>query len=312
MLFGQSKRCIELLKVGVGRPCVIYQQSFAARNCARFRRTSFRKRMPYNENLRDMAKGVASHFFLANPASQNTYLYQVEFVREFSEQYFQKPISEVKILDWGCGKGHVSFLLRERRARVVSCDHFDGDGMDDDSAFGQGTPIIRSAGIHVDRLEDPVVLPYDASTFDVALSFGVLEHVSKDLESLKELWRILRPGGLLFCFNLPYRFSWTQRIAHLRGNYYHDRLYTKAHVAEMLKKTDFVLVDMWHRQLFPKNNVRYPFYQAFEMFDQVLVRYTPMRYLATNIGFVAVAGGARTPYGRDTGACMAEGENAAC
>jgi SAM-dependent methyltransferase len=260
-----------------------------ANDWARTRTACFRRPVAYNEKLRDMVKDESSHFFLMNPASQNTYLYQVEFVQGFSEQYFQKPMPELKILDWGCGKGHVSFLLRERGARVVSCDHYVGGEADEDSAFGQETPIIRAAGIQVDRLDDPVRLPYGDSRFDVALSFGVLEHVQKDLESLKELRRVLHPGGLLFCFNLPYFLSWTQRVSHLRGNYYHDRLYTKAQTAELLSDAGYVLLDIWHRQLFPKNNVSYPFYRAFEYLDQFLVRFTPMRYLATNIEFVAVA-----------------------
>ena len=259
-----------------------------AGDCARTRAASFCRPIAYNEKLREMVKDESSHSFLVNPASQNTYLYQVEFVQAFSEQYFQKPFPELKILDWGCGKGHVSFLLRERGTRVVSCDHFAEEGMDDDSAFGQRTPVIRKSGIQVDRLSDPVKLPYADSRFDVALSFGVLEHVQRDLESLKELRRVLRPGGLLFCFNLPYLVSWTQQLSHLRGNYYHDRLYTKAQTTGLLTDAGYVLLDLWHRQLFPKNSVRYPFYRAFERLDQLLVRHTPLRYLATNIEFVAV------------------------
>lgn len=261
----------------------------AAKRCAGIRRASFRRPVAYNEKLRDMVKNESSHFFLSNPASQNTYLYQVEFVQAFSEQHFKRPLPELKILDWGCGKGHVSYLLRERGARVVSCDHYVDGEADGDSAFGQGTPIIRSAGIAVDRLDDPVRLPYGEGTFDVALSFGVLEHVQKDLESLKELRRVLRRSGLLFCFNLPYFLSWTQRLSHLRGDYYHDRLYTKAQTARLLGDAGYALLDIWHRQLFPKNNVRYPFYRTFESLDQLLVRFTPMRYLSTNIEFVALA-----------------------
>lgn len=270
---------------------VTLQRPYPIGECASIRRASFRKRIPYNEDLREIVKDVASHFFLANPASQNTYLYQVEFVQAFSERYFRRQLYELSILDWGCGKGHVSFLLRERGARVVSCDYYSEGGSDGDSAFGQGIPIIRSAGIVVDHLDDPVRLPYPEGQLDVALSFGVLEHVKEDLESLKELRRVLRPGGLLFCFNLPYLFSWTQQLAHLRGNSYHDRLYTKWHAASLLREAGFGLLDLWHRQLFPKNKARYPFYRAFELLDQFLVRFTPLRYLATNIEFVAVAGG---------------------
>jgi SAM-dependent methyltransferase len=254
--------------------------------CTGFRETCFRKWIPYNDDLRDIVKNEPSHRFLINPASQNTYLYQVEFVREFSEYYFRKPIGELAILDWGCGKGHVSFLLRERGATVRSCDFLEGEN-DDDSAFGQEIPIIRSARIPVDRLADPVKLPYLDRAFDLVLSFGVLEHVEDDLESLREINRILKPGGLFFCFFLPFVGSWTQYVMRSRGDNYHDRLYTKSKVNSLLKETGFELQDIWHRQLFPKNSVRYPAYRAFESVDQALVRYTPLKYLATNIEFVA-------------------------
>ncbi len=55
----------------------------------------------------------------------------------------------------------------------------------------------------------------------------------------------------------------------------------------MLANTGFTLLDIWHRQLLPKNTVRYPNYRAFERLDQMLVNFTPLRYFATNIEFVA-------------------------
>jgi hypothetical protein len=50
----------------------------------------------------------------------------------------------------------------------------------------------------------------------------------------------------------------------------------------------FEVIDIWHRQLFPKNSINYPIYQAFEKVDQFLTENTPLKYLATNIEFVAV------------------------
>jgi SAM-dependent methyltransferase len=257
--------------------------------CTRIREASFSKNVPYNEQLKHISERSGSHSFLTNPASQNTYLYQVEFVQRLSEHYFSKPMSELHTLDWGCGKGHVTFLLRQRGACVTSCDYCLANSSDDDSAFGQDTPIIEAAGISVDRVDDPVKLPYSGDSFHVVLSFGVLEHVPDDLRSLTEIRRILRPGGILFCFNVPYYLSWTQQVAHLRGNFYHDRLYRKTTARHLLREAGYEVLDIWHRQLFPKNMIRYPFYRTFESLDQFLVRFTPLKYLATNIEFVALA-----------------------
>jgi len=39
---------------------------------------------------------------------------------------------------------------------------------------------------------------------------GVLEHVPNDSESLKELYRIIRPGGYFIMTMLPNQYSYTE------------------------------------------------------------------------------------------------------
>lgn len=245
------------------------------------RRTALSERVPLNEDLLKIIDGFPSHEFLRNPAGQNVYLYLTRYVRAFAESHFNKGIDEIALLDWGCGKGQVAFLLRRLGAKPQCCDISGG------IESPEKTPIIKKDGIQVDPLIHDYLLPYGDETFDVVMSFGVLEHVSHDSKSLVEINRILREGGLLFCFDLPYFLSWTQRLAHIRGDCYHDRLYRKRHVYELLDSSGFSLMDVWHRQLFPKNSVKYPAYHLFERIDQLLTEYTPLKYLATCIDFVA-------------------------
>ncbi|HHP7229823.1 MAG TPA: class I SAM-dependent methyltransferase [Xenococcaceae cyanobacterium] len=225
-----------------------------------------------------------SHKFLRNSAGQNIYLYLTLFIKMLSEYHFSKPIQNMKILDWGCGKGHVSYFLNRLGAKPISCD-IKSDASD--SSFCQQTPIIDDNNIFVIPLSHEYELPFEDESIDIILSFGVLEHVSNDFKSLEEINRILKIRGLFCCFNLPYKFSWTQNLAHLMGNYYHDRLYSKSRVDELLNNTGFELLDLWYRQLFPKNSIRYPWYQFFESLDQSLTEFTLFKYLATNIEFVA-------------------------
>lgn len=249
------------------------------------RRQALAQELPLNTEIVQTVQGAAPDYqFLINPAGQNVFLYLTNYVKTISEKHFDKNIRELRILDWGCGKGHVSYLLKNLGANPTSCDI---DRNMDDSSFGQAVPIIDRYQIEVDPLSHPYQLPYSDHSFEIVLSFGVLEHVSNDLESLKELNRVLKPGGLFFCFNFPYYFSWTQRLWHLRGNYYHDRLYTKSWVTKHLPHSNFSLLDFWHRQLFPKNTVHYPNYHKFEKLDQFLTENTPLKYLATNIEFLA-------------------------
>lgn len=247
------------------------------------RRSNFQKTQPLNQQLLDLTLDADSHAFLRNPTSQNVYLYLTSYVKAFSEYWFKKSLSELKILDWGCGKAHISYLMREMGAEITSCDVRGAD----DSSFGQNTPIIEKASIDIIPLEHPYILPFKDTSFDIVLSFGVLEHVSNHLQSLQEINRILKPSGLFFCFFLPYHLSWTQRLAHLRGDFYHDRLYSKKMVKNLLEQSKLELVDIWHRQLLPKNSISYTNYHKFEFIDQWLTERTPLKYTATNIEFVA-------------------------
>jgi SAM-dependent methyltransferase len=190
------------------------------------RRKVFSTNWPLDENITAVSATLASHKFLENPSGQNLYVYSTRFVKALSEQHFKRPFSDISVLDWGCGKGHVSKLLRDLEPRMLeSCDIVTEKG---DSAFGQETPILERFGIPVTPLEHEYVLPYESGSFDVVLSVGVLEHVPDDRASLTEISRILKPGGLFFCFFLPTHLSWTQKLAHLRGDFYHDRFYNES------------------------------------------------------------------------------------
>lgn len=232
------------------------------------------------------AEGEPSHSFLRNPAGQLVYVYLTRFVRAASEAVLGRPFSGLSVLDWGCGKGHVSKLMRDLApASVESCDIASAS---EDSAFGQETPILRKFGIRVTPLNHESQLPYADASFDVALSVGVLEHVPNDRASLAEIGRVLKPGGLFFCFNLPTVLSWTQKVSHWRGDFYHDRLYSEELIRKMLPAAGLELIDSWYRQILPKNRVHYPLFRMFERLDQFVTFHTPLRYFATSVEFVSI------------------------
>jgi SAM-dependent methyltransferase len=141
------------------------------------------------------------------------------------------------VLDWGCGWGQVSHLLLERGVEVESFD------------FRAGEPdrvvqLEAFPDVHAHISGHPVALPFPDGHFAAVLSCGVLEHVQSPEASLSELHRVLRPGGRLFVYKLPNRFSYLELLARLLGLYYHgklphDRVYDRRRALELLGSRGF-------------------------------------------------------------------------
>jgi ubiquinone/menaquinone biosynthesis C-methylase UbiE len=143
-----------------------------------------------------------------------------------------------RVLDWGCGWGQVTALLREQGVQTVAFDY--------DADLGAPTirPLERFPEIEAHVSPDPVRLPFDDEAFDTVLSCGVLEHVENPDASLDEIRRVLKPHGTFYVTNLPNRYSYTERIARLLGLYYHgqlpnDRVYTRRTARELLERHGF-------------------------------------------------------------------------
>jgi ubiquinone/menaquinone biosynthesis C-methylase UbiE len=143
-----------------------------------------------------------------------------------------------RVLDWGCGYGQVTALLRERGVDVVPFDYREG------LPAPAVEPLERFPEIQAHISSEPVALPFDDDTFDTVLSCGVLEHVEDPEASLDEIRRVLRPSGTFYVTNLPNRFSYTERLARLLGRYYHgqlpnDRVYTRRTARRLVERHGF-------------------------------------------------------------------------
>lgn len=117
-------------------------------------------------------------------------------------------LSDLDVLDFGCGTGSSTVVLAEASAggRITGVDidavslqvatlRFTHHGLDDRIATRVITPIEK-----VGDLDLP------SEQFDFALLNGVLEHVvpfRNRSAVLLEVWRTLRPGGMLFISETP-------------------------------------------------------------------------------------------------------------
>lgn len=105
------------------------------------------------------------------------------------------------VLDCGCGMGvYLMFMGRLRRLNLVGVD---GDMTRLRWAEREHVPASL-AGVDIHRL------PFADNSFDKVLMSEVLEHLADDRGALREVFRILKPGGVL-AISVPhasYPFWW--------------------------------------------------------------------------------------------------------
>ncbi len=211
-------------------------------------------------------------------------------LREY-ESFADRVASDLpsRVLDWGCGLGHMTRLLRDRGLNVTAFD-YDADAPDDGLVLRDAYPEIE---IRLSR--SPVSLPYETASFDAVLSCGVFEHVPFPEASLEEIRRVLIPGGRFYLFKLANRWSYLERIARRLGWYYHgalpdDRTYTLRSVRELLEAHGSVVDEMSHSNLLPltvTGAVANRIAPVLWMVNRVLTRIPGLNVVATNIDLVA-------------------------
>jgi len=146
------------------------------------------------------------------------------FFIQFFENYFNNKRENITALDYGCGNGDIVKSAIEKGYKFYGIENF--YGMDknyiDNLKFKCKIDLVKSDG----------TTPYEDNYFDYIFSNQVFEHVQNLELVLKELQRILKPGGVMV-HSFPVKeylmeghilipfFHWLPR------EYYFRRLYTK-------------------------------------------------------------------------------------
>jgi ubiquinone/menaquinone biosynthesis C-methylase UbiE len=103
----------------------------------------------------------------------------------------QRVPQDRPVLDLGCGAGPVLAALR---AAGWSCTGLDGAP----DMLGQARERLAAAGLSSEDLHlgDCRATPFEANRFDAVLCLGVISYVEDYRPVLREIHRVLRPGGL--------------------------------------------------------------------------------------------------------------------
>lgn len=126
-----------------------------------------------------------------------------------------------RLLDFGAGLGLYAELLRPH-SRLVTC--FEIDRNLATSLRDRGFAVLTDSS----ELRDP---------FDMVYSFNVLEHIEDDEESLRLLFRCLRPGGKLLLF-VP---AFTHLFSSMDEKVGHLRRYRRGDLRQKVERAGFVV-----------------------------------------------------------------------
>lgn len=103
------------------------------------------------------------------------------------------------IVDLGCGEGYCARILMENGAASLHGIDISQKMIEAAQAVaGEDTRYHYQTGTVTD-------LPFEANRFDLALGVFVFNYldIAQSLQTMKEAWRVLKPGGL-FVFSVPH------------------------------------------------------------------------------------------------------------
>lgn len=108
----------------------------------------------------------------------------------FVDKLMRFRLPPARLLDFGCGTGHIAKAFADRGYTAHGCDMSSAMLAEGQRLFGG--PVELSL-LPLDWSQ----LPYKDAFFDVAVASSVLEYVEDPDFVLRELARVIKPGGLL-------------------------------------------------------------------------------------------------------------------
>ncbi len=124
------------------------------------------------------------------------------------------------VLDAGSGTGGTYLALR-RRWRIIGLD-----------VSLRALELSRNRGMELLICGDVMALPLRDASVDAAVSCDVLEHLQDDMRALREMLRVVKPGGLLALTVPALPWLWSDHDEALG----HLRRYTRRGLTEALQE----------------------------------------------------------------------------
>ncbi len=161
-----------------------------------------------------------------------------------------------KMLDFGCGNGAQTVEFANSKCTIDAVDiNKKAVKILKDFASTHNLNNINAMNYNGKKL------PINSNSIDVVISFEVLEHVENEVESLSEIYRVLKPKGELV-ISVPNKwwifdthgaylpvlqwnrvpfFSWLPRFIH--SKIAKARIYTKHQIIKLLEENRFNIIN---------------------------------------------------------------------
>lgn len=160
------------------------------------------------------------------------------------------------LLDAGCGTGLFSKKAIEKEAKVTSVD-----------IAPRLVALTKKKNPAATAIEASLLqLPFEENSFDYVISSDVIEHTSDPYGAVRELIRVLKPGGKL-CITVPNRTFW----------------FFSVKIADYLKLRKYQGFENWvhylgFRNFLIKNEIDIITYKGIHLFPFVFSFLNPLLY----------------------------------
>ena len=170
-------------------------------------------------------------------------------------QQILKGYKDPQILDIGCGTGfNIAYLHKLGFDQAAGLD-FSPDAL----------AYCRARQLNGLICGDAEKLPIRHGCYDIVLTLDIIEHIKDDRHALSEIYRILKPDGVLVIFVPAFQFLWSfqDEISH------HQRRYNARELREKVLQAGFEL-----RKLTYVNSLLFPVV----WFGRLILRAFPQKF----------------------------------
>ncbi|HLF34140.1 MAG TPA: class I SAM-dependent methyltransferase [Cyclobacteriaceae bacterium] len=121
--------------------------------------------------------------------------------------YLCREYIQGDLLELGCGEGRGIGVIREYVKSYLGIDKIE-------TVIRQLTSRFQNCGFK--QMTFPPLTGIENNTFDSIISFQVIEHIKKDEDFLREIFRVLKPGGTAMLTTPNRKMSLTRNPWHIR------------------------------------------------------------------------------------------------